>query len=44
MKNGTWVLAVNVGSSSLKLDVWEAGVAQANSPLAAFMQQAVFII
>jgi acetate kinase len=28
MKNGMRVLAVNVGSSSLKLDVWETGVAQ----------------
>ena len=28
MNNGMRVLAVNVGSSSLKLDVWEAGVAQ----------------
>jgi len=29
MKNGTRVLAVNVGSSSLKIDVWEADGSQA---------------
>ena len=35
MKNGTRALAVNVGSSSLKLDVWETGAVQAQLRLEA---------